>query len=107
METPRLDYIQVPGEGPRADCKICIIGEAPGTNEAKLRKPFVGASGQELSRILHSASLTKSELYLTNVIKEQPPGNDISHFIDFKAKSPRITNPKTNSYLYYLIDMKN
>lgn len=101
-ETPRLDYIQVPGEGPLMDCKICIIGEAPGANEAKLRKPFVGASGQELSRMLHSAGLTRSGLYLTNVIKEQPPGNDISHFIDFGPKSPRITNPKTNAYLYYL-----
>lgn len=102
METPRLDYIQVPGDGPLTTCKICIVGEAAGTNEAKMRKPFVGASGQELSRLLHQAGLTRSEIYLTNVIKEQPKGNDISLFLSLDARHQTITNPKTNAYLYYL-----
>jgi len=102
VDAPRLDYVAVPGDGPIDTCKICIIGEAAGTNEMKLRKPFVGASGQELSRLLHQAGLTRSEIYLTNVIKEQPKNNDISLFVRLDAHHQVITNSKTNAYLYYL-----
>jgi uracil-DNA glycosylase family 4 len=100
-EIERLDYIPVPGEGP-LDAKICIIGEAAGTNETKLRRPFVGASGDELNRILQQVGITRSSCYITNVIKEQPPGNDISHFVRLDAKSQVITNSKTNFYLMFL-----
>jgi uracil-DNA glycosylase family 4 len=97
----RLDYIQVPGEGP-LDCKICIVGEAPGKHEADQHKPFVGTSGQELTKMLHQAGLIRNEIYLTNVIKEQPKGNDIELFVELTSKHQRITNAKTNAYLYYL-----
>jgi len=80
----------ISGEGPK-DCKICFIGEAPGSSEAALGKPFVGASGREFNAWLQVAGINRSDCYITNVVKEQPPNNDISHFIEFKPKKVLTT----------------
>lgn len=69
----------VPGTGPK-DCKIAIIGEAPGAYENAQLKPFVGPAGTVLEQCLHSAGLIRSECYITNVVKVQPKGNDIAPF---------------------------
>lgn len=70
----------VPSAGP-ASARILIVGEAPGHDEVQARRPFVGASGQELDRMLLDAGLTRSECFTTNVVKFRPPSNDISEFI--------------------------
>ncbi len=44
--------------------------------------PFVGQSGEELTRMLHDAGILRSECFITNVFKLQPPGNDLSFFLD-------------------------
>src|SRR5690348_3649387 len=77
--------MSVPGYGP-APARIMIVGEAPGAEETRLGRPFVGASGQELDRMLHEAGIIRSECFVTNVAREQPPGNDISAFIPLKKK---------------------
>lgn len=77
----------VPGLGP-PDAKIAIIGEAPGAYEDAQLKPFVGPAGNVLEQCLHAAGLIRSEVYLTNVVKERPPGNDISPFFNGKTFSP-------------------
>jgi len=64
----------VPGEGPAAP-KIVFIGEAPGWNENQQGRPFVGAAGQFLQELLASIGLKRGEVYITNVVKCQPPGN--------------------------------
>jgi DNA polymerase len=64
----------VPGEGP-IDAEIMFIGEAPGANEDKQGRPFVGAAGQFLEELLAAASLTRDEVYICNVLKCRPPGN--------------------------------
>ncbi len=75
----------VPASGPR-DAKIAIIGEAPGAYENAQLKPFVGPAGTVLEQCLHSAGLIRSECYITNVVKVQPKGNDISpYFIGTKG----------------------
>jgi len=56
---------------------ILILGEAPGQNEVAARMPFVGASGQELSKMLHEAGLSESDLYFANVCNQRPPNNNI------------------------------
>lgn len=89
---PRL----VPPEGP-LDAKIAFIGEAPGRDEDSEGRPFVGWSGQLLNDLLRSVGLSRSEVYVTNVIKERPPNNDIKTFIDFKTTKV-ITTPAYDAY---------
>lgn len=49
-----------------------IVGEAPGREEDKLNKPFVGPAGELLDKILLSVGWTESDWYFTNVIKCRP-----------------------------------
>lgn len=64
----------VPGEGP-PDAQIMLIGEAPGWNEDQQGRPFIGAAGKFLEELLAAAGLTRSEVFITNVVKSRPPGN--------------------------------
>ncbi len=58
------------------NAKVMVVGEAPGADEDRLGKPFVGASGKLLDRVLASIGLTRERnLYITNVINWRPPGN--------------------------------
>lgn len=68
--------MSVPGFGPR-DAKIVVVGEAPGAEEVKEGKPFVGKSGQLLRVFLLKAGIDPNEVYYTNLCKERPPGNEI------------------------------
>jgi DNA polymerase len=54
---------------------ITFVGEAPGREEDKQGKPFVGAAGQLLDELLESISLERSDVYVTNVVKYRPPNN--------------------------------
>ena len=64
----------VPGEGP-ADATIMFIGEGPGFHEDRLGRPFVGAAGKFLEELLEEIDMSRSEVYITNVVKCRPPGN--------------------------------
>ena len=64
----------VPGEGP-PDAPIVLIGEAPGRQEDRTGRPFVGAAGQVLDRSLAASGLSRAEVYITNVVKCRPPAN--------------------------------
>ena len=62
------------GDGnPRA--KLVFIGEGPGFDEDQQGKPFVGAAGQLLTRIIEAIKLTRNQIYICNIIKCRPPGN--------------------------------
>ncbi|MES2521122.1 MAG: uracil-DNA glycosylase [Gemmatimonadota bacterium] len=64
----------VPGEGnPNADF-VCV-GEAPGQNEDEQGRPFVGAAGSLLNKILGAIQLKREDVFICNVIKHRPPGN--------------------------------
>lgn len=54
---------------------IMFVGEAPGFNEDQQGEPFVGAAGKLLNDLLQSAGLSRSEIYIANVIKCRPPNN--------------------------------
>jgi DNA polymerase len=54
---------------------LCFIGEAPGADEDAQGEPFVGAAGQLLTRIIAAMGLSRSEVYICNVLKCRPPGN--------------------------------
>jgi uracil-DNA glycosylase len=64
----------VPGEG-AADARVVLVGEAPGANEDRLGRPFVGAAGRFLDTLLAEAGLARDEIFITNVLKSRPPGN--------------------------------
>lgn len=73
-------------EGSLQNAKIAIIGEAPGAREDETGLPFQGKAGQLLDRMLTNAGIIRSQCYLTNVVKERPPSNDITKFIRFAGK---------------------
>jgi DNA polymerase len=64
----------VPGTGP-ASARIMVVGEGPGETEDRLGKPFVGAAGNVLTRLLESIGLSREDTFITNVVKCRPPGN--------------------------------
>lgn len=71
------------------DAKIMIVGEAPGAEEEIRGTPFVGQSGQELTRMLHDAGIPREGCFLANVARYRPPGNDIAaFFLDKKMTKP-------------------
>ena len=54
---------------------IMFVGEAPGFYEDQQGEPFVGAAGKLLNDLLQSAGLSRSDIYIANVIKCRPPNN--------------------------------
>ncbi len=54
---------------------IMLIGEAPGADEDMQGKPFVGAAGQLLTKILAAIDLKREEVFISNILKCRPPGN--------------------------------
>jgi uracil-DNA glycosylase family 4 len=55
---------------------VMIVGEAPGADEDRLGKPFVGVSGQLMDRMMASINLTRDGgFYITNILFWRPPGN--------------------------------
>ena len=64
------------GEGPETDCRVVVIGEAPGADEDIIGRPFVGKAGQLLNSILEQGgNIPRSSLYITNTVKCRPPEN--------------------------------
>jgi DNA polymerase len=57
------------------DAEVLIVGEAPGQQEDQMGIPFVGRSGQLLTRLLGEIELQRDDIYITNVVKCRPPGN--------------------------------
>lgn len=57
------------------EADLMLVGEGPGQVEDEQGLPFVGPAGQLLNRILQAASLSRQEVYITNVVKCRPPGN--------------------------------
>lgn len=80
----------IPPEGQHS-AAIVIVGEAPGSLEEKIGQPFVGASGQLLNELMAACGINRRDCYLTNVIKERPPNNDLSPFIEITGKKVKRT----------------
>ncbi|HRY26387.1 MAG TPA: uracil-DNA glycosylase [Geminicoccaceae bacterium] len=55
--------------------QVMVIGEAPGAEEDREGRPFVGQSGQLLDRILRNIGLDRTNVWITNVLYWRPPGN--------------------------------
>lgn len=92
-------YLPVIGEG-SIDASIIFVGEAPGKNEAKTGKPFCGAAGKILDRLLASMGIDRMSIYITNIVKDRPPENrdptpaEIASYGPFLDRQIDIIQPK-------------
>jgi uracil-DNA glycosylase family 4 len=57
------------------EARIMLVGEAPGADEDRQGKPFVGRAGQLLDRMLAAIGLDRTMVYIANVVPWRPPGN--------------------------------
>jgi len=64
----------VPGEG-NPNAQIMFVGEAPGAEEDKQGRPFVGAAGKFLNEMLDAIGLKRENVFISNILKCRPPGN--------------------------------
>jgi len=55
--------------------RVMLVGEAPGADEDRQGKPFVGVSGQLLDQMLSFIGLTRDTFYISNQVYWRPPGN--------------------------------
>ncbi len=79
----------VPGEG-STRAKIMLVGEAPGRNEDIRGKPFVGAAGKVLDRLLQSAKLKRKNVFISNILHCRPPKNRNPRVAEIKACTPYL-----------------
>lgn len=68
--------------------RIMIIGEAPGREEDIAGRPFVGAAGQLLDRMLAAAELSEAHVHITNAVYWRPPGNRQPTPLEIAACAP-------------------
>jgi len=89
----------VPGEG-NIDSQVVFVGEAPGRDEDKQGRPFVGSAGRLLNEALEKAGLKRSDVYITNVVKRRPPRNrpprkaEIALFLPYLLHELEIIRPR-------------
>jgi len=79
---------------------VMIIGEAPGADEDRIGRPFVGRAGQLLDRMLAAIDLDRQSVLITNVIYWRPPGNrtpttaEIASCLPFVLRHVALVGPK-------------
>ncbi|SVD14751.1 uncharacterized protein METZ01_LOCUS367605 [marine metagenome] len=89
----------VSGEGSGL-ASVMFIGEAPGYNEDRLGRPFVGAAGQVLDSLLTSVGLSRENVFITNTVKCRPANNrdplpnEITACRDFLDRQIGLIAPK-------------
>lgn len=94
----------VPGDGD-PDAQLMFVGEAPGAQEDKLGRPFVGASGKFLDEMLESIGLRRDDVFVTNIVKFRPPDNrdpskeEIETCLPYLLGQIKIVEPKLIIFL--------
>ncbi len=98
-DLPLMESNLVFGEG-NIDCDVMFIGEAPGVNEDRLRRPFVGRAGQLLDQVIVSIGWKREQVYISNIVKRRPPENrdplpsEIEAYKPYLTRQIEIINPK-------------
>jgi uracil-DNA glycosylase family 4 len=70
--------------------RVMFVGEAPGGDEDRIGRPFVGRAGQLLDRMLKSIGLDRRQVYIANVVPWRPPGNRTPTLQETQACLPFI-----------------
>jgi len=87
------------GDGP-VNAKTIILGQAPGSKENKIGKPFIGRAGQFLNQLLKIAKIDRKKVFITSPIKCFPPKNrkptkkEIETCLPYLRKQIEIINPQ-------------
>jgi uracil-DNA glycosylase len=87
------------GEG-NPESKVYFLGEAPGRQEDKTGRPFVGRAGKLLDKLLPSIGLDRRQIYISNIVHFRPPENrdpqpeEIEAFAPYVDQEVEIINPK-------------
>jgi DNA polymerase len=90
QDLPFADY-QYPADGKPP--LLALIGEAPGADEIRLGRPFVGRAGQLLDRALSVAGIARERCLIANVFRYRPPGNKIGHFFASRRRASLEDDP--------------
>ncbi len=75
------------GEGDPC-ARIMFVGEAPGADEDRLGRPFVGRAGQKLDQMITAMGLKREDVYIANVLKVRPPNNATPTVEEAEASAP-------------------
>jgi uracil-DNA glycosylase family 4 len=87
------------GEG-HPDAFLMFIGEAPGAEEDRTGRPFVGRAGQKLDDMIRAMGLKREQVYIANILKSRPPGNrtplahEVAGCAPYLAEQIRIIEPE-------------
>lgn len=77
-----VSKIKVPPVGNPAKASLWVVGEAPGWDEERERKPFVGQSGQLLREVMMRNGIIPEDVFITNVCQYRPDNNNIEEAED-------------------------
>jgi len=80
----------VPGEG-ATDATLVLVGQNPGREEDETGKPFVGRAGKFLNKILAENSISRQEIFITNIVKHVTPNNRKPLPDEIEACKPYLT----------------
>ncbi len=80
----------VPGEG-NPSTEVVFVGEAPGFNEDRQGRPFIGRAGDLLVKMLASIEWRREEVFITNIVKCRPPENRDPEPAEIAACAPYLT----------------
>lgn len=86
---------------------LMIVGEAPGAQEDKSGRPFVGASGKSLDGYLKALSCTRDDIYIANVLKCRPPSNRNPKAEEIAVCAPFLREQIRSIQPRYLITLGN
>lgn len=87
------------GEG-SPEAELVFVGEAPGADEDRLGRPFVGAAGRKLDDIISAMGLSREAVYIANILKARPPGNrnplpdEIAAHAPFLVEQLKLIQPR-------------
>jgi uracil-DNA glycosylase len=90
LDLPFADY-QHPTDGKPP--LLALIGEAPGADEIKLGRPFVGKAGQLLDRALAATGIDRDRCLIANVFRYRPPENKVGHFFASRRRALAENDP--------------
>ncbi|MFC1789467.1 uracil-DNA glycosylase [Patescibacteria group bacterium] len=89
----------VPGEGP-INAKIMVIGQAPGREEDKTGRPFIGRAGKLLTKLLSLAKIKREKVFVTSIAKcfplknRKPSKKEITTSLPYLIRQIEIINPE-------------
>lgn len=87
------------GEG-SPSARLMFVGEGPGADEDRLGRPFVGAAGQLLDKMIEAMGLKRDDVYIANVVKSRPPKNrdpepeEVAACFPFLQRQIRVIRPE-------------